>query len=163
MKIVASQDDGGRINLPQVNQLVGALKLLEQLWPDEASRPSLRWLRHQQRVRSVPSIRAGRRVLFCPAHVLTVAGGRLTVLPSQNARPGPGTPPLPTPDIFTDAAGLTKYLSREFGLKRSLRWVRQQQRDRSLPFLRWGRRIFFSPAQIKAAMQNQASDAPSFH
>lgn len=44
---------------------VDAIKLLEILF-DESSRPSLRWLRDQQRNRTVPFCKIGRRVFFDP-------------------------------------------------------------------------------------------------
>ena len=44
---------------------VDAPKLLEMLF-DEDSRPSLRWLRDQQRNRTVPFCKIGRRVFFDP-------------------------------------------------------------------------------------------------
>ena len=44
---------------------VDAPKLLEILF-DESSRPSLRWLRDQQRNRTVPFCKIGRRVFFDP-------------------------------------------------------------------------------------------------
>ena len=58
---------------------VDAPKLLEILF-DEASRPSLRWLRDQQRNRTVPFCKVGRRVFFDPQlvklHFDTKALGR---------------------------------------------------------------------------------------
>jgi len=49
--------------------LVGALTLLELLFPDEATRPSLRWLRHQQAKRLIPYLKIGRLVFFDPVQV----------------------------------------------------------------------------------------------
>jgi hypothetical protein len=58
---------------------VDANKLLEILF-DEASRPSLRWLRDQQKARSLPFAKIGRRVFFDPvivkAHFDAKAAGR---------------------------------------------------------------------------------------
>jgi hypothetical protein len=58
---------------------VDAPKLLEILF-DESSRPSLRWLRDQQRNRTVPFCKVGRRVFFDPQlvkqHLDTKAAGR---------------------------------------------------------------------------------------
>ena len=39
-------------------------RLLELLFPDQACRPSLRWLRHQQKARRLPFVRIGRLVFF---------------------------------------------------------------------------------------------------
>jgi hypothetical protein len=50
---------------PPAARYVDATKLLEILF-DEASRPSLRWLREQQKNRSIPFCRIGRRVFFDP-------------------------------------------------------------------------------------------------
>src|SRR5260370_42459944 len=56
--------------LNEMEQLVSAARLLEILW-DKACRPSLRWLRRQQKNRAIPYIRIGRRIWFCPSQVLT--------------------------------------------------------------------------------------------
>jgi hypothetical protein len=156
INLAAFQDERAQAKLPPFNKLVAAPDLLKNVWPDERSRPSLRWLRHQQRVRAIPWVRAGRRVLFCPAHVLSFVHRKLTVLPKQWKQGGFGLSQLPAADVLLDAVGLIEFLHRECGLKRSLRWLRQQQQDRTLPFLRWGRKIFFSPAQIRATLQAQA-------
>lgn len=58
---------------------VDAKKLLEILF-DEASRPSLRWLRDQQRNRTLPFVKISRRVFFDPQlvklHLDAKAAGR---------------------------------------------------------------------------------------
>jgi hypothetical protein len=58
---------------------VDAPKLLEILF-DEASRPSLRWIRDQQKARTLPFAKIGRRVFFDPilvkAHFDAKAAGR---------------------------------------------------------------------------------------
>ena len=51
------------------NQLVDGTRLLEVLF-DEASRPSLRWLREQQARRAIPFVKRGRLVFFDPVQVL---------------------------------------------------------------------------------------------
>ena len=155
MDNVASQNTGTHTSLPPLNQLVGATALLKAVWPDERSRPSLRWLRQQQSIRAIPWTPAGRRVLFCPAHVLAFAGSRLTVLPQRWNWAKGGPIQLPAPDRLTDASGLIELLSREFGLKRSLRWARQQQKDRTVPYIKWGRKIFFAPAQVMATLRSR--------
>ena len=83
---------GGMINAPtpqaeQQGQLatryVDALKLLEILFA-EASRPSLRWLRDQQKARTIPFVKIGRLVFFdpvaCKAALDAKAAGRKGVL-----------------------------------------------------------------------------------
>ncbi len=49
-------------------KLTDAKGLLKQLWDDE-SRPSLRWLRQQQRCRSIPYVKIGHLVFFDPKKV----------------------------------------------------------------------------------------------
>ena len=49
--------------------LVGAETLLELIWPDENTRPSLRWLREMQAKRLVPFRKIGRLVYFDPIEV----------------------------------------------------------------------------------------------
>lgn len=45
-------------------QLVSGPRLLETMWPDTESRPSLRWLRDRQADRSIPFVKLGGRVWF---------------------------------------------------------------------------------------------------
>lgn len=52
--------------LDEMNRFVSAQRLLEILW-DPESRPSLRWLRSQQK--RMPHTRVGRRLWYCPALV----------------------------------------------------------------------------------------------
>ena len=49
-------------------QMVDAQRLLQLLW-DDKSRPSLRWLREQQRRRAIPYVKLGARVWFLPSEV----------------------------------------------------------------------------------------------
>ncbi len=44
--------------------LVNAPTLLKEIWIDEASRPSLRWLRAMQAKRIFPFVRIGRKIFF---------------------------------------------------------------------------------------------------
>jgi hypothetical protein len=64
---------------PLATRYVDAPKLLEILF-DENSRPSLRWLRDQQKARALPFAKIGRRVFFDPilvkAHIDAKAIGR---------------------------------------------------------------------------------------
>ena len=63
---------------PLATRYVDAPKLLEILF-DEASRPSLRWLRDQQRNRTVPFCKIGRRVFFDPQIVKLHLDAKATV------------------------------------------------------------------------------------
>lgn len=56
-------------NRSRTHTFVGAEALLEILFKDEASRPSLRWLRELQAKRLIPFRKIGRRVFFCPDEV----------------------------------------------------------------------------------------------
>jgi hypothetical protein len=49
--------------------LVDAPRLLEILFPNKSCRPSLRWLRDQQKRRAVPYCKIGRLVFFIPERV----------------------------------------------------------------------------------------------
>jgi hypothetical protein len=53
---------------PLETKLTDANGLLAALW-DEQSRPSLRWLRQQQRNRTIPYLKIGRLTFFDPEEV----------------------------------------------------------------------------------------------
>ena len=65
----------GMTETPQIddekipNGLVGAMPLLEIIFPDKKTRPSLRWLREMQAKRLVPFRKIGRKVYFDPEEV----------------------------------------------------------------------------------------------
>jgi hypothetical protein len=58
-----------KISKQNPSSLVGAEALLREVWPDEESRPSLRWLRGMQAKRLVPFRKIGRKVYFDPSEV----------------------------------------------------------------------------------------------
>ena len=64
---------------PLASRYVDAPTLLEILF-EEVSRPSLRWVRDQQKARTLPFVKIGRRVFFDPvlvkAHFDAKAAGR---------------------------------------------------------------------------------------
>ncbi len=66
-----SPDSEANTSIPknEMDRLVSGPRLLEILW-DETSRPSIRWLRDQQRRRSIPFMRVGRLIWFCPRQVM---------------------------------------------------------------------------------------------
>lgn len=49
---------------PPYPGLVGAENLLKALFPDEKDRPTIRWLRRQQKNRTIPYIKIGKFVWF---------------------------------------------------------------------------------------------------
>jgi hypothetical protein len=59
--------------------LLTAEELLKAIWPNEKSRPSLRWLREQQSRRTLPYVKCGRLVYFDPAKVRQSIAKRFTV------------------------------------------------------------------------------------
>jgi uncharacterized protein YbaR (Trm112 family) len=71
MKTVASTGNSLTQETPDLNsQLVDGPKLLEILFPPDC-RPTLRWLRDQQKARRIPFVKIGRLVFFSPANVRT--------------------------------------------------------------------------------------------
>jgi hypothetical protein len=67
---------------PAISRYVDAPRLLEILF-DEASRPSLRWLRSKQQARAIPFCRIGRRIFFDPILVKYHLDARSTVKGSR--------------------------------------------------------------------------------
>ncbi len=148
MKHAASPKNVSQVALSPITELVDGRTLLSRVWPDERSRPSRRWLREHKR--AVPIIKIGRRELFCPTQVLGMVGKKLTVWPRLPNGSRQQSAMMPAPDNLVDAVRLLELLQVELGLKRSLRWLRQQQQERRIPHIRWGRKVFFSMAQIRA-------------
>lgn len=67
-KPVAGSPGGESMNAPSHPHLVDAAGLIAAIW-EEGSRPSLRWLREQQKCRTIPFVKLGRRVWFDPEAV----------------------------------------------------------------------------------------------
>lgn len=66
--------------VPQTESgLVDGPRLLEVLFPNPACRPSLRWLRDQQKRRVIPYMRIGRLVFFDPPRVRLALEERASV------------------------------------------------------------------------------------
>lgn len=59
--------------------LVNAEQLLEILWPEPGSRPCLRWLRKQQKQRSISYLKVGALVFFDPEKVKLEIEKRFTI------------------------------------------------------------------------------------
>lgn len=143
---------GNAAPLP-INRLVGADELLRELWPDERSRPSLRWLRKQKQRRRLPFVVLGGRVKFCPEMVLAVVGQKFTVRPPHLVHHPALKGSLPAPKELIGAKGLLETLASRLGVQRSLRWLRERQRERALPFIKWDGLVFFCPGQVIAWLE----------
>jgi hypothetical protein len=70
------------LNSFKTRQLIDAEGLLKALFPNEESRPSLRWLRAKQKDRTIPFVKLGRLVFFDP-HEVEKALERRTVKARQ--------------------------------------------------------------------------------
>ena len=57
---------------------------------------------------------------------------------------------------YVDAAKLLEILFDD-GCRPSLRWLREQQAARKIPFVKIGRLVFFDPVAVKAALDVLAS------
>lgn len=133
-----------------INRLVGADELLLEVWPDERSRPSLRWLKKQKKRRTLPFVVLGGRVKFCPDMVLAVVGQKFTVRPRDLVRHPALKGSLPAPRELVGADALLEHLAAKLGVRRSLRWLRERQRERAVPFIKWDGLVFFCPNQVFA-------------
>lgn len=63
--------------------LLNAPRLLETLWPDAESRPSLRWLREQQARRAIPYLKVSHKVYFDPEKVRESLDRKFTIESSK--------------------------------------------------------------------------------
>jgi hypothetical protein len=59
--------------------LVDGPRLLEALFPIDACRPSMRWLRDQTKRRAIPFMKVGRLIFFDPVNVRESLDRRSTV------------------------------------------------------------------------------------
>ena len=62
-----------------MRKLVGAETLLKTLWPDEADRPSKRWLDEYKKRRAIPFIKLGARVWYDVEQVAEAIAIRHTI------------------------------------------------------------------------------------
>ena len=62
----------------------------------------------------------------------------------------------PLPSRYVDAEKLLEILFDEAS-RPSLRWIRDQQKARRLPFAKIGRLVFFDPVACKAALDAKAA------
>ena len=56
---------------------------------------------------------------------------------------------------LVDASGLLEALFSEGG-RPSMRWLRTQQKNRAVPFIRAGRLVFFDVEKVRAALERKA-------
>jgi len=80
--------------LDEMERFVDGPRLLAILW-DEASRPSLRWLRTQQKRRAIPFVRIGHRVWFIPSQVRQHLAEWQTIKQQRSLRRPPFHPQKP--------------------------------------------------------------------
>jgi hypothetical protein len=64
------------------------------------------------------------------------------------------TPPLPMPNQLADGPTLLEILFPK-KCRPTLRWLREQQSNRTIPFIRIGRLVFFDPVTVRAALNEQ--------
>ena len=63
---------------------------------------------------------------------------------------------IPLPTRYVDAEKLREILFDEAS-RPSLRWIRDQQKARRLPFAKIGRLVFFDPVACKAALEAKSA------
>lgn len=68
-----------KTNEQKIGKLVNAEGLLKEIFPDEDSRPCVRWLRRQQKARAIPYVKWGRLVMFDPDQVRNALAEKNTV------------------------------------------------------------------------------------
>ena len=76
-----------RYRVVNETKLLDAEGLLAELFPPD-SRPTVRWLREQQRRRSIPFVKLGRLVFFDPIAVREAIATRHTIKPRQERTNG---------------------------------------------------------------------------
>ena len=68
-------------------------------------------------------------------------------------------PHLPAPQSnLVDAEILLRVLWHPDAMP-SLRWIREQQKRRTIPFVKVGRRVFFDPTAVREALQRRTIKA----
>jgi hypothetical protein len=65
--------------LETIMALVSGKTLLKEVWPNEADRPSERWLKYQKQKRTIPFVKLGRRTWFDPEVVAEAIKARFTI------------------------------------------------------------------------------------
>ena len=60
---------------------------------------------------------------------------------------------------LVDAKGLLEEIFEEKS-RPSLRWLREQQARRAIPFVKRGRLVFFDPAQVREFLNSHATIKP---
>jgi len=67
----------------------------------------------------------------------------------------------PSRSGLTDAPGLLSSLWPDKTSRPSLRWLREQQTRKTLPYIKIGRRVFFDPLQVRRAMEKNFGVEPT--
>jgi len=70
----------------------------------------------------------------------------------QKQIPAQASQNSPSEHRLVDAKTLLKLIWDE-GSRPSLRWLRQQQADRTLPFIKIGARVWFDPTEIRQCLK----------
>jgi hypothetical protein len=73
------QQSGTEISNIGAGQLMGSEELLAAVFPNESTRPSVRWLRRQQQLRALPFKKIGKLVFWDAGEVRRVIDMRMTV------------------------------------------------------------------------------------
>lgn len=130
-------------------ELVGGATLLQILWPNETSRPCLRWLRSRQSENQLPHIRLGCRVWFDPAAVQNyLLKERRPWAPSTFedwSYASQVSSENPFPDCLVDAEELLPLFWPRKSERPCLRWLRTRERAGEIPSVRIGRLVWFNP------------------
>jgi hypothetical protein len=61
-------------------------------------------------------------------------------------------PQAPSPEGLLNAEGVLSAVWPDPSSRPSLRWMREQQAKRTLPYVKCGRLVFFDPAKVRQAL-----------
>lgn len=65
------------------------------------------------------------------------------------------TPPFPSPEGLLDGKELLKRIWPNAESRPSLRWLREQQSRRTIPYVKCGRLVFFDPEKVRKALDKR--------
>lgn len=106
-----------------MNKLVDAGRLLEELF-EQGCRPSMRWLRGQQKAKTIPYIKIGRLVFFDVEKVRIALANKNTVEASDHMARGRGRPKEP---ITAEKAQYKAQRVAEIAAEKALKYREQKQ------------------------------------